>query len=64
MVTASDEITIELLDNGDTPQVILIRWPAKMTPVHPGAYADTASKIMRILARANTELTRIRVRRL
>jgi hypothetical protein len=37
MVTASDEITVGLLDNGETPQVILIRWPAKVTPVQPGA---------------------------
>jgi hypothetical protein len=60
MVTASDEIAIELLDNGETPQVILIRWPAKVTPVQPGAYAEAASKAMRT---ANTELARLKAGR-
>jgi hypothetical protein len=64
MVTASDKITVELVDDEDLPQMTLVRWPTKATRVRPGAYAVTAGKIMRVLARANVELTRIRMRRL
>jgi hypothetical protein len=60
MVTASDEIRVELLDNGETPPMILIRWPAEVTPVQPGSYADAASKIMKVFAQANVRLTQIR----
>jgi hypothetical protein len=63
MVTASEKITVELLDNGETPQMVLIRWPVKVTPVQPGAYADAASKAMRILATASTELARLKAGR-
>ena len=44
--------------------MVMVRWPAKPTPVRPEAYADTAGKIMRVLARADVELSRIRARRL
>jgi hypothetical protein len=60
----SNRIAIELLDARETPKMIMIRWPAQATPVHPGAYADCASKIMRLLARASVELARIRAHRL
>jgi len=58
MVTASNEITVKLLDNGEAPQVILIRWPAKVTPAQPGAYAGAASKIMKAFAHASVRLPR------
>lgn len=63
MVTASDEIAVELLDTAEHAQMILIRWPAKVTPVQPCAYADAASKAMRILATASTELARLKAGR-
>jgi hypothetical protein len=43
--------------------MITIRWPAQATPVRPAAYAETASKIMRIIARANIELARLKMSR-
>ena len=36
----------------------MIRWPAQATPVRPEAYADCASKIMRLFAKASVELAR------
>jgi hypothetical protein len=62
-ITASDTIVVELVTSAHMPPMILIHWPVKATPVRPAAYADTASKIMRILARANIELARIRLAR-
>jgi hypothetical protein len=60
-ITASDTIVVELVTSAHTPPIVLIHWPVKATTVGPAAYADTASKIMRILARANIELARIRL---
>ena len=63
-ISQSDRIAIELLDARGTPKMIMIRWPAQATPVQSAAYADCASKIMRLFAKANIELARIRARRL
>jgi hypothetical protein len=59
-ITRTDHLVIELIDTGDMPQMILITWPKKPTPVRPKAYADAAAKAMRLLARANVELNRLR----
>jgi len=63
-ISQSDRIANELLDALETPKMIMIRWPAQATPVQPEAYADCASKIMRLFAKASVELARIRARRL
>jgi hypothetical protein len=63
-ISQSDHIAIELLDARETPKMIMIRWPAQATPVQPVAYADCASKIMRLFAKASVELARIKARRL
>jgi hypothetical protein len=63
-ITQSDQLLVELIDAKDTPKMIAINWPAQPKPVRPVAYGDTASKTMRILARANIELARIRDREL
>ena len=57
-ISQSDRIAIELLDARETPKMIMIRWPAQATPVRPEAYADCASKIMRLFAKASVELAR------
>lgn len=63
-ITQSDKLVVELVDSKDTPRMIVINWPGQPTPVRPAAYGDIASKVMRILARANVELARIRARKL
>jgi hypothetical protein len=40
----------------------MVVWPAKATPLRPEAYADTAAKIMRVVARASIELAAVRAR--
>jgi hypothetical protein len=55
---------VELLSPPDMPQVIMIRWPQHSTVVAPTRFPSTASEIARLFARASTELTRIRARRL
>ena len=61
-ITTSDAIIVELIDTEDMPQIVMVRWPARATPVQPVAYADTASKIMKVFAQANVRLTQIRSR--
>jgi hypothetical protein len=46
------------------PQVIMIRWPQRSSVVAPARFPGTASEIARLFARASTELTRIKARRL
>jgi hypothetical protein len=62
-ITQSDYLVIELVAPQGHPQMITIGWPAQATPVRPAAYAETASKIMRIVARANIELARLKISR-
>jgi hypothetical protein len=59
-ITRTDHLVIELVDTGDTPQMILVRWPDHPTVVQPRRYTDAAVKAMRLLARASIELTRLR----
>jgi hypothetical protein len=58
-ITASDELSIQLHQPTGSPHMIIIVWPAKATPVRPEAYPDCAAKIMRVVARASIELTRL-----
>jgi hypothetical protein len=58
-VTHDDHLRIELLNDQETPQV-LIRWPVKATVVRPAAYGDAAARAMRLLANADVELARLR----
>ena len=63
-INGSDRIVVELLSPPDMPQVIMIRWPQHSTVVAPTRFPSTASEIARLFARASTELTRIRARRI
>ena len=63
-INDSDRILIELLTPPDMPQVVMICWPQHSTVVAPTRFPSTASEIARLFARASTELTRIRARRL
>jgi hypothetical protein len=59
-ISENDHLAIELVTSKDTPQVILVRWPHHSTVIPPRRFADTASVIVRLFARASTELARIR----
>ena len=36
-ITAVDTITVELIEADETPAVVIVRWPAKPTVLHPRA---------------------------
>ena len=63
-INGSGRIVVELLSPPGMPQVIMIRWPQHSTVVAPTRFPSTASEIARLFARASTELTRIKARRL
>lgn len=56
-------LVIELVDPADTPQLVVVHWPAKATAVRPAAYGESAARAMRLLANADVALARLRARR-
>jgi hypothetical protein len=62
-ITATDTITIELIEADETPAVIIVSWPVKPTVLHPRRFPDTAAVIARLFAEASTALAGIRARR-
>ena len=59
-INASDRVTVELVQADLEPAVVIVRWPAKPTIVHPRRFPDTAATIARLFASASTELARIK----
>lgn len=58
-----DTITVELVEADVTPAVVIVRWPAKPTVIHPQRFADAAAVIARRFAEAHTALAGIKARR-
>jgi hypothetical protein len=58
-----DQLAVELVEPDGMPAMVRILWPAAPTVVDPRRYADTASAVMRLLAKANVELVRLRAAR-
>jgi hypothetical protein len=58
-----DRVSVELVEPDGMPAMVRILWPAAPTVVDPRRYADTASAVMRLLAKANVELVRLRAAR-
>lgn len=56
-------ISIELVEANETPAVVIVRWPAKPSVIHPGRFPDTAAAIARAFATASITLAGIRARR-
>jgi hypothetical protein len=63
-INGSDRIVVELVSPPNMLQVIMIRWPQHSAVVAPTRFPSIASEIARLFARASTELTRIKARRL
>ena len=59
-ITQNEHLVVELVNRQETPQVVLIHWPAKATAVRPAAYGEAAAKAMRLLANADVALARLR----
>jgi hypothetical protein len=56
-------LTIELVEADETPAVVIIRWPAKPTVLHPRRFPDAAGVIARLFAEAHTVLANIKAGR-
>jgi hypothetical protein len=59
-ITATDIITIELLEADETPAVVIIRWPVKPTILHPRRFPSGAETNARIFAAAVVALAQVR----
>jgi hypothetical protein len=62
-ITTVDTIAIELVEADETPAVVIVRWPAKPTVLHPRRFPDSAAGIVRLFAEAHTALARIKAGR-
>jgi hypothetical protein len=62
-ITATDTITVELVEADETPSVVILRWPLKPTVCHPRRFPDTAARIARLFAEAATILASIKANR-
>jgi hypothetical protein len=59
-ITATDTITIELVEADETPAVIILRWPAKPTVLHPHRFPSAAEGAARTFAIAAVRLAGIK----
>jgi hypothetical protein len=55
-VTKSDRLVVELVRRPDTPDAILIKWPAQPTVTDPAKLTATVAAIVRVLGTAQIEL--------
>ncbi len=59
-LTAVDVLTIELVQANETPAVVIIRWPAKASVLHPRRFPAIADATARTFAAAVVKLAQIR----
>jgi hypothetical protein len=63
-VNASDAISVELVSAGDTPPAALVYWPPRpsvTSAADPRALARLASTVVRVLAEAQAQLSKVRL---
>jgi hypothetical protein len=59
-ITAVAAITIELIEANETPAVVIVRWPAKPSVLHPHRVPAVADVAARTFATAVVRLAQIR----
>jgi hypothetical protein len=59
-ITATDHLSIELVETATTPAVVIVTWPAKPSVLHPYRFPSAAENAARIFAAAAVRLTQIR----
>jgi hypothetical protein len=59
-ITATDHITIELVEADETPAVVIVRWPAKPSVFHPRRFPAGANAAAGVFAAAIVKLAHIR----
>jgi hypothetical protein len=57
---SGDQLSVELVEPGDAPPAVLIRWPVAPTITTSARYNEVASTAMKLLAEASTTLARIK----
>jgi hypothetical protein len=62
-ITATDTVTVELIEADETPAVVIVSWPVKPTVLHPRRFPDAAATIARLFAEAHTALAAIKAGR-
>ena len=62
-ITATDTITVELVETDEHPTVVIIRWPDNPSVIHPRRFPDVAATIARLFAEAHTVLASIKAGR-
>jgi hypothetical protein len=59
-LSASESVTIELVEAGETPAVIIVRWPLKASVIHPHRFGSVADVLARTFAAATVRLAAIK----
>jgi hypothetical protein len=59
-ITATDHITVELVEADATPAVVIVRWPLKATVLHARRFTSTADTCARVFAATAVRLAQIR----
>ena len=59
-ISNADAVKIELVEADENPAVVIIRWPAKPTVVHPFRFPYAADVAARLFAAAAVKLAQIR----
>jgi hypothetical protein len=59
-ITATHNLTVELVEANEIPAVVIVRWPSKPSVIHPHRFPDTAAALARLFAKAATQLATIK----
>jgi hypothetical protein len=59
-LTAVDVLTIALVQANETPAVVIIRWPAKASVLHPRRFPPIADVAARTFAAAIVKLAQLK----
>ena len=62
-LSATDTLTIELIEADETPAVVIVRWPSKPTVLHPHHFPFAADVAARTFAGAAVRLAAIKRKR-
>jgi len=59
-ISSTETIIVELIEADETPAVVIVRWPAKATVIHPRRFPNAADNAARTFATAVVKLAQIR----
>ena len=59
-INAGDTLIVELVEADETPAVVIVRWPAKPSVLHPQRFPAVAEIAARTSAAAAVKLAQVR----